>query len=76
MSDTNNKAEFERPKFRSFREELQWAAEMALKFVGPPKPKQEKFQHEVYPYVGTSDKQRAYLVKHGIKHQRKDGEYK
>lgn len=39
-------------------------------------PKDEDFQHEVYPRIGTSDKQRAYLVKHGIKHVRKDGEYR
>ena len=36
----------------------------------------DDFQHEVYPRIGTSDRQRAYLVKHGIKHVRKDGEYK
>ena len=32
--------------------------------------------HEIYPRIGTSDRQRAYLVKHGIKHVRKDGEYR
>ena len=34
------------------------------------------WSHEVYPRIGTSDRQRAYLVKHGIKHVRKDGEYR
>lgn len=32
--------------------------------------------HEIYPRIGTSDRQRAYLAKHGIKHIRKDGEYR
>ena len=70
-------AAWERPKFHSFLDELNWAAEMASKFIGPPKPPKEKIvHHEIYPYIGTSDRQRAYLVKHGIKHVRKDGEYK
>lgn len=36
----------------------------------------DDFQHEGYPRIGTSDRQHAYLVKHGIKHVRKDGEYR
>jgi len=68
---------WEPPKFHNFLDELNWAAEMASKFIGPPKPPKEKIvQHEIYPYIGTSDRQRAYLVKHGIKHVRKDGVYR
>lgn len=41
------------------------------------KPVPEKIvHHAIYPYIGTSDRQRAYLLKHGIKHFRKDGEYR
>lgn len=68
---------WERPKFHSFLDELNWAAEMASKFIGPPKPPKEKIvMHEIYGRIGTSDRQRAYLVKHGIKHVRGDGEYR
>ena len=43
-----------------------------LQQTEPEKP----VHHEVYPYIGTSDRQRAYLVKHGIPHVRKDGTYR
>ena len=66
---------WEYPKFHSLLDQLEWCAKKASLFVGPPKPPKEKIvQHAVYSYIGTSDRQRAYLVKHGIKHVRKDGE--
>jgi len=68
---------WQRPKFQSLCAEILWCSEIARLFVGPPKPQKEKIvQHEIYGYNSTSDRQRAYLVKHGIKHVRKDGEYR
>ena len=48
-----------------------WEAKQRIKEDSTP-----YIQHEIYPYIGTSNKQRRYLVKHNIKHFRKDGEYK
>ena len=38
--------------------------------------KPDPVHHEIYPRIGTSDRQRKYLVAHGIKHVRADGEYR
>lgn len=52
------------------------AKETMLAQIANKKLPKETFIHEIYPYICTSDRQRAYLVKHGIKHFRKDGEYR
>lgn len=60
------------PKFSTSHQRSWWMLENA-----PKKPhKPEPVMHEIYPRIGTSDRQRAYLVRHGIKHVRTDGEYK
>lgn len=67
---------WEWPKFKHSWEKYEWVAKMKAEFIGPPKPPPEKVvMHEIYGRIGTSDRQRAYLVKHGIKHVRKDGSY-
>lgn len=68
---------WDRPKFHSLLDEINWCMEQKSLFIGPPKPPKEKpVQHAVYPYIGTSDRQRAFLVSKGIPHQRKDGGFR